>query len=57
MKLMGKIVVTTNSETVVVDLLLILEEGKVLEFHLQTDYFGETPPCRRSCMSGAWFHI
>lgn len=57
MKLMVNIVVTTNCETVLVDLLLILEEGKVLEFHLQTDYFGETPPCRRSCMSGAWFHI
>lgn len=28
-------------------------KGKVLEFNIQTDYFGETPPCGRSCISGA----
>lgn len=28
-------------------------KGKVQEFHLQTDYFGETASCRWSSVSGA----
>lgn len=29
-------------------------QRKITGFHLQTVYFGETPPCGRSCMSGAY---